>query len=82
MTKFAYNNAKHANTGHTLFELNYGYYPRILFKEDTDPCSKLKQLTSYWQSNKSWWSFTKRTSTMLKSFKNKVTISACSLEAI
>ncbi len=37
MAKFAYNNAKNANTGHTLFELNYGYYPRVSFEKDVDP---------------------------------------------
>ena len=42
MTKFAYNNAKNASTDHTLFELNCGYHPRVSYKEDLDPCSKLK----------------------------------------
>ena len=42
MAKFAYNNAKNANTGCTLFKVNYGYHPRVFFKEDTDPCSQLK----------------------------------------
>ena len=37
MAEFAYNNAKNSSTGHTLFELNYGYHPRVSFKEDTDP---------------------------------------------
>ncbi len=36
MVKFAYNNAKNASTGHTLFELNCGFYSQILFKEDID----------------------------------------------
>ncbi len=31
-----HNNAKNANTGHTLFELNYGYHSRVSFKEDVD----------------------------------------------
>ena len=30
IAKFAYNNAKNANTGHTLFELNCGYHSWIL----------------------------------------------------
>ena len=42
MAEFAYNNAKNASTGHTLFELNCGYHSRIFFKEDTDPRSKSK----------------------------------------
>ena len=39
MAKFAYNNAKNASTGHTPFELNCGYYPRMLYKEDVNPRS-------------------------------------------
>ena len=37
MAKFAYNNAKNVGTGHTPFELNYGYHPRMSYKEDVDP---------------------------------------------
>ena len=39
MAEFTYNNAKNASTGYTPFELNYGYHPRILYKEDVDPRS-------------------------------------------
>ena len=42
MAEFAYNNAKNASTGHTLFELNCGYYPCVSFEEDVDPRSKSK----------------------------------------
>ena len=42
MAEFAYNNAKNASTGHTPFELNCGYHPRMLYKEEVDPCSKSK----------------------------------------
>ena len=42
MAKFAYNNAKNASTGHTLFKLNYSYYLCVFFEEDTNLCSKLK----------------------------------------
>ena len=42
MAKFAYNNAKNLSTGHTLFELNYGYHLCVSFKEDTNPYSYLK----------------------------------------
>ena len=42
MAEFAYNNAKNASTGHTLFELNCGYHPRVFYKEDLDPRSKSK----------------------------------------
>ena len=42
IVKFAYNNAKNACKGHTPFELNCCYHPRISFEEDTDPCSRSK----------------------------------------
>ena len=42
MAKFAYNNAKNASTGHTLFELNCGYHPRMLYKEKVNFRFKLK----------------------------------------
>ena len=40
--EFAYNNTKNASTGHTRFELNCGYHPRVFYKEDLDPRSKSK----------------------------------------
>ncbi len=36
ITEFTYNNAKNANTGHTPFELNCGYHPRVSFEEDVN----------------------------------------------
>ena len=42
MAKFVYNNAKDASIGHTPFELNYGYHPRILYQEDVNPRSRFK----------------------------------------
>ena len=42
MAEFAYNNTKNASSGHTPFELNYGYHPRMSYEEDVDPCSKSK----------------------------------------
>ncbi len=33
---FAYNNAKNASTGHTPFELNCGYHPKVFFEKDVD----------------------------------------------
>ena len=42
MVEFAYNNAKNASTGHTPFELNCGYYPRMLYKEDVNLHSQSK----------------------------------------
>ena len=40
MAEFAYNNAKNASTGHTPFELNFGYHPQMLYEEKVDLCSK------------------------------------------
>ena len=40
MAEFAYNNAKNASTGNTLFELNCGFHPRISFEDDVNPRSK------------------------------------------
>ena len=61
MPEFAYNNAKNASTGHTSFEPNYGYYLRVSFKVDTNPCSwsetadkllaKLQELMTIWWHN-------------------------------
>ena len=42
MTKFTYNNAKNASTGHTPFELNCGYHLWMSYKDNVDPCSKSK----------------------------------------
>ena len=42
IAEFAYNNAKNASTGHTSFELNYGYHPYVSFEEDIDPCYQSK----------------------------------------
>ncbi len=42
MAEIAYNNAKNASTGHTPFELNCGYHPRVSYEEDVDPRSKSK----------------------------------------
>ena len=44
MAEFAYNNTKNASTGHIRFELNYGYHPRMLYKEKVDSRSKSKSL--------------------------------------
>ena len=42
MAKFAYNNTKNANTGHTSFELNSSYHPQISYKNNVDPFSQSK----------------------------------------
>ena len=38
MAKFAYNSTKNANTGHTPFELNYDFHPRVFFEDDVNSC--------------------------------------------
>lgn len=61
MAELAYNNAKNASTGHTLFELNCDYYSHIFYKEDVNPRSKSKLaeelliklrelMTVYWEN--------------------------------
>ena len=42
MAEFAYNNAKNASTGHTVFELNCDYHPRMLYKKKVDSRSRSK----------------------------------------
>ena len=42
MAEFAYNIAKNANIGRTLFELNCGYHSCISYKKDLDRHLKLK----------------------------------------
>ena len=37
IAEFAYNNAKNASTGHTPFELNCNFHPRVCFEDDVDP---------------------------------------------
>ncbi len=34
MIEFVYNNVKNVSIGHTLFKINYGYHPQVLFKEN------------------------------------------------
>ena len=42
MAEFAYNNVKNAGTGHTPFELNCRYHPRMSYKDDVNLRSKSK----------------------------------------
>ena len=42
MAEFAYNNAKNTSIGHIPFELNYGYHPQTLYKEEVDFRSQSK----------------------------------------
>ena len=44
MAEFAYNNTKNASSGHTPFELNYDYHPRMSYKKDVNPRSKSKSV--------------------------------------
>ena len=52
MAEFAYNNTKNASIGYISFELNCGYQPRVSYKKDLDPRSKLK--TAKELSSKLW----------------------------
>lgn len=40
MAEFAYNNTKNASIDYTSFKLNYGYHPKVFFKENIDPYSR------------------------------------------
>ena len=40
MAEFTYNNTKNTSTSHISFKLNYGYHPKILFKENINFCLK------------------------------------------
>ena len=42
IAKFAYNNAKNANTSYMPFELNYNYYPQMSYKKEVDSYFKSK----------------------------------------
>ena len=42
IAEFTYNNANNASSGYTSFELNCGFYPRLFYEEDVDPCSRSK----------------------------------------
>ena len=42
IAKFAYNNTKNANTGHTPFELNCSYHPLVSYEEDVNLRSQSK----------------------------------------
>ena len=42
IAEFAYNNAKKANTGQTLFELNCEYHPWVFYEENINSRSKSK----------------------------------------
>ena len=42
MAELAYNNTTNASTGNTLFELNCGYYPWMLYEKKVDPRSQSK----------------------------------------
>lgn len=40
MAEFAYNNIKNISFFHILLELNYGYYSKMFYKKDVNPCFK------------------------------------------
>ena len=47
MAEFASNNVKNASTGHTSFEVNYGYHPRISYEEELIFAPSQSQKTNY-----------------------------------
>ena len=61
MAEFVYNNTKNASTGHTPFEVHYGFHPRVSFEDYIDFCSrsrladelakKLRELMNICQQN-------------------------------
>ncbi len=61
IAEFDYNNAKNTSTGHTLFELHFGYHPKVSFKKHVDPClrsysanelaEKLRELMAVYYQN-------------------------------
>ena len=40
IAEFVFNNNKNDGTGNTLFELNCGYYSKVLFEKNVNPHSK------------------------------------------
>lgn len=44
MAKFAYNNTKNTSISHTSFELNCGYQPQKLYKDDINSRSKSQSI--------------------------------------
>ena len=82
MAKFAYNNAKNASTGHTLFELNCGYHPRMLYKEEVNSCFKSKLAVELSAELRELMIVCREISTTLKNFKSEPTTKALSLEAM
>lgn len=40
MAEFTYNTTKNTSNGHAFFELNYGYYPWVYFKDKLNPYSR------------------------------------------
>lgn len=42
MIEFAYNDTKITSIRYMLFELNYGYYPYISYKQNVNPYSRSK----------------------------------------
>ena len=82
MAKFAYNNAKNSNTGHTSFELNCGYHPYVSLEEDTTLCSQSKSADKLSAELQDLMTVCREISTTLKNFKSELTIKASSLGAM
>ncbi len=64
MAEFTYNNAKNTSTSHTLFELNYVYYPRVIFEKNISSRLRFHSADKLAEKLKSWWKFVVRTYSM------------------
>ena len=82
MAKFVYNNIKNASTGHTSFELNYGYHPRMLYKKEVDSRSKFKSADKLPAELKELMIVCQKNLHHIQNFKSKPTRKVFSLKAL
>ena len=82
MAEFTCNNTKNAITSYMLFELNCGYHPWVLYKEDFDPLLQLKITKELSSKLRELMILACKTFTMHKSFKNGATIRESSPKAM
>ena len=82
MADFTYNNAKDASTDHTSFKLNYGFHPRVFFKNNIDPRSKSYSADKLAKKLKKLIIFANKTYSMPEISRKKHIIKAWSLKAM
>ena len=80
--EFVYNNLRNASMGHMPFQLNCGYHPRMLYKEEVNPRSQSKSADKLSEELKELMIMCQEISTMPRSFKNKLTIRESNPKAI